>query len=102
MGGRKSNQSSGKICPYGLSQRDETEVRFSKEFQQQNLAKIIERLQLRYRQNDSKMTEIGEKITPMADAPNPEKAKLWQEYHLIEDEQISIEKLISKLKDWVK
>ena len=74
----------------------------SKEFQQQNLAKIIERLQLRFQQNDSKMTEIGEKIAPMADAPNPEKAKLWQEYHMLEDEQISIDKLISKLKDWVK
>ena len=74
----------------------------SKEFQQQNLAKIIERLQLRFQQNDSKMTEIGEKIAPMANAPNPEKTKLWQEYHLIEDEQSSIEKLISKLKGWVK
>ena len=30
------------------------------------------------------------------------KAKLWQEYHLIEDEQISIDKLITKLKDWIK
>ena len=42
------------------------------------------------------------KIAPMADAPNPEKAKRWQEYHLIEDEQISIDKLISKLKGLVK
>ena len=74
----------------------------SKEFQQQNLAKIIERLHLRFQQNDSKMTEIGEKIAPMADAPNPEKAKLWQQYHMLEDEQISIDKLISKLKGLVK
>ena len=74
----------------------------SKEFQQQNFAKIIERLQLRYRQNDSKMTEIGEKIAPMADAPNSEKAKLWKQFHILEDEQISIDKLITKLKDRTK
>ncbi|MCH5247391.1 MAG: hypothetical protein J1E99_04455, partial [Muribaculaceae bacterium] len=43
------------------------------------------------------MAEIREKIVPMADAPNPTKAKLWQQYHLIEDEQISIDRLVSSL-----
>ena len=45
------------------------------------------------------MAEIIEKIVPMADAPNPRKAKLCQQFHLLEDEQISIEKLINKLKN---
>lgn len=43
------------------------------------------------------MTEIGNKIAPIADTPNPKKAKLWQQFHLLEDEQTSIQKLIDKI-----
>ena len=71
----------------------------SKEVQQQKLAEIIDNLYSRFKQNDSKMGEIREKIIPMADAPNPEKAKLWQQFHLLEDEQNSILNLISKLEN---
>ena len=41
------------------------------------------------------MAEIVYKI-PMVDAPNLEKSKLWQQFHLLEDEQISIIKLIQE------
>ena len=58
----------------------------------------MDNIRLRYQQNDLKMTEIREKIVPIADAPNPEKAKLWHQFHLQEDEQISIQKLIDKLR----
>ena len=71
---------------------------FSKEFQQQKIAEIMDNIRLRYQQNDLKMTEIREKIVPIADAPNTEKAKLWHQFHLLEDEQISIQKLIDKLR----
>ena len=67
--------------------------------QRQKLAEIIENIRLRYQQNDLKMAEIREKIVPMADATNPIKAKLWQQFHLLEDEQISIEKLINKMEN---
>ena len=33
----------------------------------------------------------------MADIPNPKKAKFWQQYHLLEYEQISIDKLTNKM-----
>ena len=69
----------------------------SKEIQRQKLAEIIENIRLRYQQNDLKMAEIREKIVPMADAPNPTKAKLWQQFHLLEDEQISMDRLINKM-----
>ena len=62
----------------------------SKEIQQQKLAEIRDNLHRRFQQNDVRMTEIGKKLAPMTDAPNPEKAKLWQEFHLLEDEQTSL------------
>lgn len=71
----------------------------SKEDRQQKLTKIIEKLHLRYHHNDLKMSEMREKIIPMADAHNPEKAKLWQEFYHLEDEQTSIDKLIEKIKN---
>ena len=46
------------------------------------------------------MDVIREKIVPMTDAPNPEKSKLWQQLHLLEEEQTSIQKLIDKLIKW--
>ena len=58
----------------------------SKEIQQQKIAEFIENLDHCFKQNDLKMTEIRDKIIPMADAPNPEKAKLCQQFHLLEDE----------------
>ena len=69
----------------------------SKEIQHQKLVEIIENIRLRYQQNDLKMAEIREKIVPMADATNPTKAKLWQQFHLLEDEQISMDRLINKM-----
>ena len=71
----------------------------SKEDQQQKLTEIIDNLNFRFQRNDSKMTKIREKIIPMADSPNPEKAKLWQQFNLLEDEQTSIGKLIDKLNE---
>lgn len=71
----------------------------SKEIQQQKLAEIIENLHRRFQQNDVIMTEIGKKLATMADTPNPQKTKLWQQFHLLEDEQTSTLKLISKLED---
>ena len=61
------------------------------------MAETIENIRLRYQQNDLKMGEIREKIAHMADTPNPKKAKLWQQFHLLEDEQISIDRLINKM-----
>ena len=69
----------------------------SKEIQHQKLVEIIENIRLRYQQNDLKMAEIREKIVPMADATNQTKAKLWQQFHLLEDEQISMDRLINKM-----
>lgn len=43
------------------------------------------------------MIGIREKVVPMADPPNPEKAKLWQQFQLLEDDQTSIKKLMDKL-----
>ena len=62
------------------------------------IAGIIENHHHRFRQKDVGMTEIGEKIAQMANIPNPEKVKLWSQFHLIENEQFSIIKLIDKLK----
>ena len=70
----------------------------SKEIQQQKLTEIIENLNRRFKQNNLKMADVREKIVPMADTPNPTKAKLWQQIHLLEDEQSSIIKLIDKLR----
>lgn len=69
----------------------------SKEIQQQKLAKIIENLHHRFKQNNVRLTEIGKELAPIADTPNRKKAKLWQQCHLLEDEQTSILKLIDKL-----
>lgn len=44
-----------------------------KEILQQKIAETVEKLHCRFKQNDVRMTEIGKKLAPLADTPNPEK-----------------------------
>ena len=47
------------------------------------------------------MTEIGNELMKMKDSPEEEKILLREKFHLLEDEQISIDNLIQKLQDWL-
>ena len=58
---------------------------------------IIQNLQLRLHQNNAKMTEIGKTLTNMKSSLESEKIPFRKQFHLIEDEQTSIQKLIDKL-----
>ena len=62
---------------------------------------IIEKMPSRSRANYNKMTEIGNELMKMKDSLEEEKLSLREKFHLLEDEQISIDNLIQKLQDWL-
>ena len=47
------------------------------------------------------MTEIGNEFMKTKDLPEEEQKPLREKFHLLEDEQISIDNLIQKLQDWL-
>lgn len=74
----------------------------SNETREKSLNEIIVKLKERFKHNDDEMTEIGKTLTKMKDTTEREKATLRQHFHLLEDEQISIQRLIDKLNGWLK
>ena len=58
---------------------------------------IIEKMHSRSRANYNKMTEIGNKMMKLKGSPEPDQIPLREKFHLLEDEQISIDNLIQKL-----
>ena len=73
----------------------------SKEEQWKIWMDIIEKMHSRSRSNYNKMTEIGNELMKMKDSPEEEKILLREKFHLLEDEQISIDNLIQKLQNWL-
>ena len=74
----------------------------SKEIQKQKWLEIIQILQSRLLANDKKMTEIGNKLMKLKGSPEKEQILFREKFHLLEDEQISIQILIDKLNGWLK
>ena len=74
----------------------------SKEIQKQKWLEIIQILQSRLLANDKKMTEIGNKLMRMKGYPEKEQIPFREKFHLLEDEQISIQILVDKLNGWLK
>ena len=62
---------------------------------------IIEKMHSRSRANYNKMTEIGNELMQLKDSPEEEKLSLCEKFHLLEDEQISIDNLIRYLQNWL-
>ena len=47
------------------------------------------------------MTEIGNELMKLKGSPEQDQIPLRDKFHLLEDEQISIDNLIQKLQDWL-
>ena len=73
----------------------------SKEDQRKMWLDIIEKMHSRSRANYNKMTEIGNELMQLTGSPEPDQIPLREKFHLLEDEQISIQNLISKLENWL-
>lgn len=69
----------------------------SKELRQRKLAELIEKLKLRFALNDSKMTEIGNTLSKIRATSEEEIVRPRHQFSLLEDEQISLQNLITKL-----
>ena len=55
----------------------------------------------RSRANYNKMTEIGNELMKLKGSSEEEQRLFREKFHLLEDEQISIDNLIRKLQDWL-
>ena len=73
----------------------------SKEDQRKMWLDIIEKIHSRSRANYNKMTEIGNELMKLKGSPEEEQRQFREKFHLLEDEQISIDNLIQKLQDWL-
>ena len=73
----------------------------SKEDQRKMWLDIIEKMQSRSRANYKKMTEIGNELMKLKGSPENDQIPLREKFHLLEDEQISIDNLIQKLQNWL-
>ena len=62
---------------------------------------IIEKMHSRSRFNYNKMTEIGNELMKLKGSPENDQRPLREKFHLLEDEQISIDNLIQKLQNWL-
>ena len=51
--------------------------------------------------NYNKMTEIGNELMKLKGAPKEDHRLFREKFHLLEDEQNSIQNLISKLENWL-
>ena len=47
------------------------------------------------------MTEIGNELMQLKGSPEQDQIPFREKFHLLEDEQISIDNLIQKLQDWL-
>ena len=47
------------------------------------------------------MTEIGNDLMKLKGSPEPVQIPLLEKFHLLEDEQMSIDNLIRKLQNWL-
>ena len=47
------------------------------------------------------MNEIGNELMKLKGSPEEEQRLFREKFHLLEDEQISIDNLIQKLQDWL-
>ena len=73
----------------------------SKEDHQKMWMDIIEKMHSRSRVNYNKMTEIGNELMQLKGSPEQDQIPFREKFHLLEDEQISIQNLISKLENWL-
>ena len=71
----------------------------SKEDQRKMWMDIIEKMHSRSRANYKKMTEIGNELMKLKGSPEQDQIPLREKFHLLEDEQISIDNLIQKLQN---
>ena len=55
----------------------------------------------RSRANYNKMTEIGNELMQLKGSPEQDQIPFREKFHLLEDEQISIDNLIRKLQNWL-
>ena len=55
----------------------------------------------RSRANYKKMTEISNGLMKLKGFPENDQIPLHEKFHLLEDEQISIDNLIRKLQNWL-
>ena len=55
----------------------------------------------RSRANYNKMTEIGNELMKLKGSPEEEQRLFREKFHLLEDEQISIDNLIQKFLNWL-
>ncbi|MCH5241538.1 MAG: hypothetical protein J1F67_03820 [Muribaculaceae bacterium] len=53
------------------------------------------------RGNYNKMTEIGNELMQLKGSPEQDQIPFREKFHLLEDDQISIQNLISKLENWL-
>ena len=73
----------------------------SKENQRKMWMDIIEKMHSRAHANYNKMTEIGNELMQLKGSPEQDQIPFREKFHLLEDEQISIQNLISKLENWL-
>ena len=62
---------------------------------------IIEKMHSRSHAKYNKMTQIGNELMQLKGSPEQDQIHLREKFHLLEDEQISIDNLIKKLKSWL-
>ena len=62
---------------------------------------IIEKMHSRSRANYNKMNEIGNELMKLKGSPEQDQIPFREKFHLLEDEQISIDNLIRKLQNWL-
>ena len=73
----------------------------SKEDQRKMWMDMIEKMHSRSCANYKKMTEIGNELMQLKGSPEQDQIPFREKFHLLEDEQISIDNLIQKLQDWL-
>lgn len=86
---------------FPLYENPDQYIKVNSSVRNEKLRCLIKNLEERLIKNDSKMTAIGDKLMSM-DTPEKEQIPLREKFHLLEDEQISIQKFIEKLNGWLK
>ena len=74
----------------------------SKEDHRKMWMDIIEKMHSRSRGNYNKMTEIGNELMKLKGSPENDQIPLREKFHILEYEQISIQRLIDKLNGGLK
>ena len=73
----------------------------SKEDQRKKWMDIIEKMHSHSRANYKKMTEISNELMKLKGSMENDQIPLREKFHLLEEEQISIDNLIRKLQNWL-